>query len=189
MTKDLRHSEANTEFQGNSDIGPLYLRCLGAYGREPRDGEMDAWLNVLGGFGSSDIDASIRRWQADSRLDDFTHRPVGARMPTAAELKQSIEAFNKREFRLNSGRFISCGKCDDGWIRVFKGMTVGPEPGDPQPVDPKVGAVRRCKCFHEYCARKMHQSSLELPPKKQRKGLSKSEQKLISGFGDKNSMP
>ena len=141
-------------------IEKIYADVCEEKHRKLTDGELRAWQDVLGEFSDSDIDAALRRHRHNTEVDDFTGKVLGDLMPMPAALKLSIEKFNSVE----TGKFRSCGKCQEGWIYVYKGLTVGPNPGDPQPIDPKVGAVRRCQCFHEYCARKMH--SLPDPPQK-----------------------
>jgi hypothetical protein len=136
--KKWTHFYENTELyqMTNSQLGELYHFALQS--RQPSDGEFDAWLNVLGGYAMPDVDAAIRRWQSDTEIEEYTQKPRGARMPTATELKRSIELFD----RAHSERFIPCGECEEGWIRVYAGFTSGGNP-----VDPKIGAVRRCSCF------------------------------------------
>lgn len=128
-------------------LGELYNRMLQTYNRDPKDGEFDAWMNVLGGFGYPDIDAALRRWQNIGDIEDFTQKPKGARMPAAIELRNLIQDFD----RSNQEKFSPCGKdgCEGGWIRVFSGRTAGGNP-----VDPKDGAVKRCKCFYAWAATK-----------------------------------
>lgn len=114
-------------------LGEIYARALQSYNREAKDGEFDAWLNVLGGFSYSDLDAALRRWQSDTVVEEFTQRPRGARMPTSAELRLSIQQFE----RTLDGKFSACGKggCMDGWVKTSSGP------------DPKAFTVRRCACF------------------------------------------
>jgi hypothetical protein len=138
-------------------LGELYARTIQTYNREPKDGEFDAWLNVLGGFTFGDVDSALRRWQADTTLEDYTNRPKGARMPSPAEVLASIQKFENA----NQTRFISCGKCEEGWVRVFDGHTDGWRPGMSNPeahkVDPKIGAVKRCECFINWARRRKAQ--------------------------------
>lgn len=120
--------------------------------RKLTDGELRAWQDVLGEFSDADLDAALRRHRNNTAVDEFTGKVLGDLMPMPAALKKSIERFNS----ISTGRFRPCNECENGWIYVYKGKTVGPDPGDPQPIDPKIGAVRRCQCFHDYCASKAH---------------------------------
>lgn len=126
-----------------SALVEMYNRTIQTYNREPKDGEFDAWMNVIGSYKYSDVDAALRRWQHDTTLEEYTNRPRGSRMPSATELKASIEAFDRGQTR----KFVPCGKdgCEDGWIRVYSGITAGGNQ-----VDPKIGAVKRCQCFRDY---------------------------------------
>ena len=168
----LPNFSANTESQTpvNSDLAELYMRAL--QGKEPRDGEFDAWLNVIGGYPSPDVDAAIRRWQSDTYVEEFTGRPRGARMPTAVELKASIDSWNNASAK----KFVSCGSCEGGWIRVFEGLTVGSSAFSGRPIDKNHGAMRRCKCFNEYMAARLAQNPA--PTKRKRlAGLKSMEAK------------
>lgn len=135
-------------------IEELYTRTLESYSRQAKDGEFGSWENVLGSYAYRDLDAALRRWQADTEVEEYTNRPRGSRMPSVTELKASIE----RTERAAGTRFESCGKCEEGWVRVFTGMTIGSKDCKPSQVDPKVGAVKRCQCFLNWAAdKKMRQ--------------------------------
>lgn len=128
------------------DLVSLYSRTIQAYNRDPKDGELDAWVNVLGGFSAPDIDAALRRWQCDLTVEEFTRKPRGSRMPSAAELRLSIENFD----RANAEQFIPCGRdgCEGGWVRVTSGKTY-----HGNQVNPKLGALKRCQCFLRWVER------------------------------------
>jgi hypothetical protein len=135
-----------------TEIGQLYNRTLQAYSREPKDGEFDAWANVLGFASYADLDAALRRWANDTYIEEYTQRPRGSRMPSAAELKLSIDRFNAA----HSHQFVPCNEngCEGGWIHVYEGQTIGGEGRGPNRVDPKVGAVKRCACFWQWAEQK-----------------------------------
>lgn len=130
-------------------IRELYIKAISTYSRQPTEHECEAWQTVLGHTSYSDVDAAIRRWQADTTIDSFTNRPIGSRMPTPAELKRSIQVFDESSERRNSRKFKPCGKCEGGWIRIFNCRTEGG-----QPSNPKLGAMRRCQCFYEWAKTK-----------------------------------
>lgn len=129
----------------------LYARTVEAYHCSPKDGELDAWLDVLGNYQEAQLDAALRRWAKETELEEYTGRPRGSRMPSPAEIRLSMDRFE----RTISEHFLPCKKCDFGWVRVFTGRTVGAFDADghgPNPVDPKFGAVRRCECFIEWAS-------------------------------------
>lgn len=149
--------DMESELPVNPELARVYTMALA--GREPRDGEFDAWLNVLGGYPVPDIEAAVRRWQGDTDIEEFTGRPKGSRVPTAVELKASTDAWMNAKTK----KFIPCGSCDHGWVRIFSGTTVGGHP-----VDKKVGAVKRCRCLEDYMRARREQK----PPKKSRRSTT-----------------
>lgn len=146
-----------SELPINPELARIYTMALA--GREPRDGEFDAWLNVLGGYPIPDLESAVLRWQADTEIEDFTGRPKGARVPTAVELKASTDAWMTAKTK----KFIPCGSCDHGWVKVSSGTTVGGHP-----VDKKIGAVKRCRCFEDYMRARREQR----PAKKSRRSAA-----------------
>lgn len=107
--------------------------------KEPNDAECKAWIEVLGFYSQPELDAAWRRWLNDTSVEEFTQRPKGARMPTPAELKHSIERSKSAE-DAKKNPFVACGKngCVSGWVPV-----------------PEIGKklthrVRRCVCWEEY---------------------------------------
>lgn len=132
-------------------IDDLYARTLQSYSREAKEGEFDAWEHVLQPFSYREIDSALRRWQDDTEIEEYTHKPRGSRMPTAAELRLSIE----RASRANTPRFQACEQhgCVEGWIKVFEGKTSGGNI-----VDARAGAVRRCQCFIEWAAARSYRA-------------------------------
>lgn len=116
----------------------LYVRTLQQYNRQPNDEEFRAWMEVLSSNSYSDVDAALRRWSGNTALDMHSGRPAGARMPSPAELKVSIQSFDRSQ----SDRFVSCGNCDNGWVRITYGKTVnGSQVNERRP------AVKRCECW------------------------------------------
>lgn len=126
-------------------IGELYGRMVGACRKEESDTERGAWMSVLGEFTYPELDSACRRWKADTTIEEWSSRPIGARMPDASELKASILKFKDAQH----GHFAPCGKCDNGWVRVFDGLTAGWYDGGKRnrsQVDSKIGAMRECDC-------------------------------------------
>lgn len=119
----------------------LYAEVIQSYQRTPNEAEFKAWTEVLGTFTFADVEAAIRRWRNDTLVEFQTQRPRGARIPTPAELKVSIESFDKA----NSEHFVPCNKCEGGWIRIAEGKT---DKG--YAVNKSVGAVKRCECFFNW---------------------------------------
>jgi hypothetical protein len=150
-------------------LAELYAETIKSFNRAANDPEFDAWCVVLGGFKMPDIDAALRRWRCDTRVEDFTQRPIGARMPSPAEIKLYIEIFD----RSNAVKFRPCNKngCSGGFVKVYSGEleravklsdgTYTYEGNGSNKVDPKVGAVRRCQCFYDWAAQRRVQKELE----------------------------
>lgn len=118
----------------------LYRTCAGRYGRQPNPEEFKAWMDVLSSYYFSDVDSAIRRWSGNTAVDMGTGRMAGARMPSPAELKASIQSFDKS----HSDRFQPCDQCEEGWVRVTTGKTAGGT------VIGNSGAVRRCECWWKW---------------------------------------
>lgn len=129
-----------------ADLNNFYRRTTEAYRKEPNLGELAAWDTTLSEYSAADLDAALRRWQCDLTVEEFTRRPRGSRMPSAAELRLSIENFD----RANAEQFIPCGRdgCEGGWVRVTSGKTY-----HGNQVDPKLGALKRCQCFLRWVER------------------------------------
>jgi hypothetical protein len=81
-------------------LGAIYRRMVASSRLEPEDAEFGVWKEVLGGFSESDLDAACRRWKADTEVEERTGKPRGNRLPSASELKLSIQLFNRgRNYR------------------------------------------------------------------------------------------
>lgn len=72
-------------------------------------------------------------------------------LPSLAEFRKFLPAGAVR-FRATTQD--SCPDCEGtGWMRVFEGFTMGKDVnGNPNRVDPKIGAVRRCHCWRKESA-------------------------------------
>jgi hypothetical protein len=132
-----------------AELSRFYQKTAQSYGRQRSDGEVEAWLDTISSYRSLDLDAALRRWHADTSIEEFTGKPRGSRMPTPAELKLSIDGFAQEERKQITGKFQPCGNCQSGWVRIFHGTTI-----EANPIDEKTGAVRRCECFLRYAAAK-----------------------------------
>lgn len=128
-------------------LSKLYTRTIESHHCVPKDGELDSWKSVLGEYRESQLDAALRRWDRETDIEEYTQKPKGSRMPSAAELKRSMDQFEN----INSDKFIPCDKCEFGWVRVFTGQTAGHNR-----VDQKFGAVKRCECFERWAQTRKH---------------------------------
>ena len=135
-------------YMDTKEISELYGRMVGACRKEESDAERGAWKEVLGNYKFSDGDAACRRWLADTTVEEWTNKPRGARLPSPAELKASIERFRN----VSADYFTPCGHCESGWVRVFEGRTAGwfdgsrPNWAPDNHVDNKHGAMKPCSC-------------------------------------------
>jgi hypothetical protein len=127
------------------ELFELYRETAHAYRKELDESQFKAWVEVLSKYSyTADVDAALRRWTADTLVED-SGWIRGARMPYPAEIKASIEDFEHKASLRAENKFVSCGKCEEGWVRVFRGKTAGGNSSSP-----KFGAVRRCACFIEW---------------------------------------
>lgn len=152
-------------------LSELYASTIKSFNRQANDAEFDAWMDVLGRFSVGDIDAAIRRWRCNTRLEEFTGRPAGARMPAPVEISLEIAAFDRK----TSEKFRACQKngCMNGWVKIFAGnlkgseklsdgaMTWVPESNEPTKVDPKIGAAVRCQCWKEWAEDRRRMKAFE----------------------------
>jgi len=124
----------------------LYTRTVQRYNRQPNEAEFGGWMDVLKEFDYSDVDAALRRWQNDVMIEEFTHRPIGARMPTPPEVKMSIQVFEAK----NALSFTPCRTelCNDGWNYFYKGQFI--KRGE---IIPLLASAKRCKCHREWIER------------------------------------
>ena len=100
----------------------LFTRTLDA-------SEIEVWKKFLEAEPPSAVTYAFENWQRNGRY-----------FPRPHDILELIAVF-KTDNQIQK-RFIPCGKCDEGWVRVSQGRTAGGNP-----VDPKVGAVMRCQCF------------------------------------------
>lgn len=104
------------------------------FNRELTEADYDLWQKVLAPYPAKGIEYAFDNWGRN-----------GKAFPKPSNILELVSAWslsNKPEFR-------ACGQCEDGWIRVYEGLTDGGKP-----IDPKVGAVKRCQCFVDWCAAK-----------------------------------
>jgi hypothetical protein len=104
------------------ECASLYGRMVSSYRKEPLDSEQGAWASVLAEFSSADVDAACRRWKADTTIEEWNGKPIGARMPDAAELKLSIQRF-QRKARESTPEYCGDTECQSGWRIKVGGLT------------------------------------------------------------------
>lgn len=93
------------------------------------------WTHKLHGIADDEIcDALLLgRWKFFPSVDDVL------------EQIDKIANENRQRAQSSQRKFISCGKCEEGWVPVFIGHTAGGNM-----VDQKFGAMKRCKCFTQW---------------------------------------
>jgi hypothetical protein len=76
---------------------------------------------------------------------------TGLYFPKMAQIGELVEGFKTKA----TTDFRACEQdgCIDGWVRIFAGQTAGTKECGPKPIDPKLGAVKRCQCFWEWAGR------------------------------------
>lgn len=98
------------------NIGMLYGQVCEVYRRERNDATGEAWKNVLSKFPLADVRSAIREWQENTRIDQFTGKPVGASMPSPADIAVICERLARKKIAGN--KFEPCGHCESGWVRI-----------------------------------------------------------------------
>ncbi len=148
-------------------ITEIYSRTCESYSKLANESQLEAWNSVLSRFAPVEVKRAVDDWRQDTSEDDMG-QPRGRWMPSPTELLAIIE-HGRRQSKAAEKRFESCGKCDEGWIRIFSGLTFGTVVSgnnpDSRKVDPKMGAVRRCDCWWNYLASYYGVSRADLPAK------------------------
>jgi len=137
-----KHSEESAqgildEQQRRSLQSAGYLQNLAlpsVFNRELTEADYELWGRILAPYPVKAIDFAFDNWGRNGKV-----------WPKPANILELIAAWNLS----NKPEFKGCSNCEDGWIRVFDGKTWGGHA-----VDPKVGMVKRCQCFLDWCARK-----------------------------------
>jgi hypothetical protein len=125
-------------------VPQIYKSAAAAYGRPFVDDQCNAWSRALQGFTAAEVQSAVDAW-ARNITPDFDGRMLGSKMPQPADLRVLCVRQRESETRRQSGDFVSCGRCEEGWVRTFEGRTV-----KDNLVDPKAGAVRMCACRIDY---------------------------------------
>lgn len=143
ITRQQRNLETNDQPQQSTGLSQkvkALKTCQAVFGKELTEDEVRQWREFL---------EPIPSWLVAKAF--LEHAKVGRFFPKPAEILALIEAHKGQ----NRVEFEACEKngCIDGWVRVFEGLTVGSTVTPPKPVDPKIGAVIRCQCWHEWSGR------------------------------------
>ena len=135
----------------------IYKETADSYSRPFNPAQLEAWLSALSDFSPHQIKRGVDAWRMNL-TGDFDGRPLGAKMPSPADIRALVISQRKSAERQTSG-FVACGNCEGGWRRVFSGQTAGWDTNtrgdDPGiltrcQVDAKTGAMLRCQCFREW---------------------------------------
>lgn len=129
--------ETLSEQQKHSSLIAACLQKMAltsVFNKELTELDYEAWEKLLTPYPLKGIDYAFENWQRNGKI---WPKPVNI-----IELIAAWSLSNKVEFH-------SCGQCDHGWVRIYQGSTHGGKP-----IDPKVGAVKRCQCFIDWCAAK-----------------------------------
>ena len=139
-------------------IPELYKSLVVTYGRQFQEDQARAFVRALQSFTSEEVDAAIAAWQSNTAAD-WDGRPLGAKMPTPADLRSLCQRSEERATAKARGQFSPCGKCQEGWVTAE---------------DPARGTVvRRCQCWGDW--RAMLPSKQRQNPTHNRKAKRNSE--------------
>ena len=125
--------------RNNEWLGTLLEETARAFNKTLTGLEAEAHLEAWGGlvrkFGRPHFERALKRSIAETQFFPKLEQ-ITSRVPTGMKLVG----------RANP----DCKKCaGTSWERVFTGLTVGSEDMPGRPVDPKLGAVRRCSCWRK----------------------------------------
>jgi hypothetical protein len=94
---------------------------------------LEAWSALVRKIGRPHFERALKRAIAESQFFPKLEQ-INSRIPSGLKLIGVADA--------------NCTKCEgSGWERIFTGLTVGAEGRPGKPVDPKLGAVLRCRCW------------------------------------------
>lgn len=138
-------------------ITQIYETATASYGRPFNPSQCDAWKRALQEFTAAEVQAALGEWQKNT-VPDFDGRTLGSKLPQPSDIRAICLHNRELETRRNSGDFVPCNKCEEGWVRVFEGRTV-----KGNVIDEKAGAVRMCECRIDYLCAYFHCARAELP--------------------------
>jgi hypothetical protein len=127
--------------------GPLQSEWLGrlledtarAYGKNlnslEAEAHLEAWSGLVKKIGRPHFEKALKRAIAESQFFPKLEQ-ISSRIPSGLKLIGVTDP--------------NCKKCEgSSWERVFTGLTVGAEGRPGKPVDPRLGAVKRCGCWRK----------------------------------------
>jgi hypothetical protein len=138
-------------------VAQIYKSAAAAYGRPFVDDQCNAWSRSLKDFTAAEVQGAVDEWQRNT-TPDYDGRTLGGKMPQPADLRAICQRQRESETRRQSGDFVCCSACEDGWLRVFAGRTV-----KGNVIDPKAGAVKMCQCRVDYLCQFFSCGSAEIP--------------------------
>lgn len=106
-------------------------------GKKLSEDDFKAWEKFLAPLPAMALQEAFDNWSRN-----------GAYFPQPKNILDLVAAY-KVERRI---KFQPCGQdtCQDGWTRTFEGNTIGSSETPGTPVDPKLGAMKRCRCWHDW---------------------------------------
>src|SRR5215467_6099962 len=116
-------------------VAEIYKTTTAAYGRPFVPDQCNAWIRTLKDFSPTDVQAAVDRWQQNTN-EDFDGRTLGSKLPQPSDLRAICQRRREQELSRRTGEFVSCGECEEGWVRIFEGHTARNNP-----IDRKIGAV------------------------------------------------
>lgn len=130
---DKNHSQNVTQTLLPLSLEFTLHRIALLYSKEMKALDIKAWQEFLKGHTSQAIEWAFENWQRNSK---FFPRPKDI-----LDLLGTWKVENRLQFR-------SCGKCEEGWLRIFEGKTAGGHD-----INPKFGAMTRCQCWLDWRGR------------------------------------
>lgn len=126
------HSETRNSLTESSERRRLLKTTQGLFAKDLSEEEVKFWLDFLKPFSLAELRYAFENWHRNGRF-----------FPKPKDVSDLVEAYRMSHVR----KFVPCGNCTDGWLRVYSGRTAGG-----RAVDPNVGAVTRCGCFQRWAA-------------------------------------
>jgi hypothetical protein len=99
------------------------------------EAHLEAWAGLVKAIGRPHFEKALKRAIAESQFFPKLEQ-ISSRIPSGLKLIGVADP--------------NCKKCDGtSWERVVTGLTVGAEGRPGKPVDPRLGAVKRCGCWRK----------------------------------------
>jgi hypothetical protein len=139
MATAAQRSQKLSEGQQPESIAKLLEQTALAFNKKlgPLEAEahLEAWAGLVRELGMPHFQRALKQAIAESQFFPKLEA-ISSRVPSGLKLIGVADP--------------NCKKCEGtSWERLFEGLTVGAEGRLGKPLDPRLGAVRRCSCWRK----------------------------------------